>query len=134
MLQVSHLWADSHDKALKKNHGISHMQYAILASICWLVYHTDSYVTQSILAQHTKVNPMTVSQIFKVLESKGLIYRQQHPTDIRAKIVNLTDEGNKLMHKAFKTIWDVDEKFFRILEQDEKYFNSLLYELIKSNN
>ncbi|MDR2233193.1 MAG: MarR family winged helix-turn-helix transcriptional regulator [Tannerella sp.] len=110
------------------------MQYAILASICWLVYHTDSYVTQSILAQHTKVNPMTVSQIFKVLESKGLIYRQQHPTDIRAKIVNLTDEGNKLMHKAFKTIWDVDEKFFRILEQDEKYFNSLLYELIKSNN
>ena len=134
MLQVSHLWGESHDRALKRYHGLSHMQYAVLASICWLIYHTNKQVTQSILAQHTKINPMTISQVFKVLEMKGYIYRQQHPTDIRAKVVNLTDEGNELMHKAFKTIWEVDKRFFRVLEKNEALFNSFLYDLLMAND
>jgi len=110
------------------------MQYAVLASICWLVYHTNKQVTQSVLAQHTKINPMTISQVFKVLEMKGYIHREQHPTDVRAKVVSLTDEGNELMDKAFKTIWEVDKRFFRVLEKNEDTFNRLLYELLMAND
>ena len=134
MLQVSNLWNNRHDKALKKNHGLSHMQYAVLASVCWLVYHSDRQVTQSLLSQHTRINPMTISQIFKVLEAKGFILRTKHPTDIRAKIVCLTDAGNELMHKAFQTIWDVDAKFFRLLGKNTSRFNSYLYELLNAND
>ena len=133
MLQVSNLWNNRHDRALKKNHGLSHMQYAVLASVCWLIYHSNKLVTQSLLAQHTKINPMTISQIFKVLESKGYILRTKNPTDIRAKIVSLTKEGNDLMHKAFKTIWEVDSKFFSALEKDTIYFNNCLFELLNAN-
>ena len=133
MLQVSNLWNSRHDKVLKKNHGISAMQYAVLASICWLVYHGNQQVTQSFLAQHTKINPMTVSQMFKVLEARGYIYRTTHPADIRAKVVNLTMEGKKLIDEAFKTIWDVDEKFFKVLGNNHERFNRYMYELLKGN-
>lgn len=133
VLQVSNLWNNCHDRALKKYHGLSHMQYALLASICWLVYHSDKQVTQSFLSQHTKINPMTISQIFKVLEAKGLIVRTKHPTDVRAKIVSLTDEGNELIIRAFKTIWDVDAKFFKILGKNSNRFNSYLYDLLIAN-
>ena len=133
MLQVSNLWNNRHDKAVKKNHGLSHMQYAVLASVSWLIYHSGKQVTQSLLSQHTKINPMTISQIFKVLEAKGYILRTKHPTDIRAKIVSLTKEGDKLMHKAFQTIWDVDSEFFKVLGKNTNRFNGYLYELLISN-
>lgn len=134
MLQVSNLWNNRHDRAVKKNHGLSHMQYAVLASVCWLVYHSDKQVTQSLLSQHTKINPMTISQIFKVLEAKGYIARTKHPTDIRAKVVNLTKEGDELIRKAFQTIWEVDANFFRVLEKNTNRFNGYLYELLISND
>ena len=133
ILQVSNLWSNCHDRALKKYHGLSHMQYAVLASVCWLVYHSDKQVTQSMLSQHTKISPMTISQIFKVLEAKGYIFRTKHPSDVRAKIVSLTEEGNRLMHKAIKTIWDIDTKFFKILGRKTNRFNRCLNELLLIN-
>ena len=134
MLQVSNLWYNSHDKALKRYHGLSHMQYAILASVCWLKYSGNVLITQSFLAQHTKINPMTVSQILKVLEAKGYVHRSKHPNDVRAKDVYLTKEGKDLMDKAFQTIWDIDARFFKILGKNNKSFNGFLYELLKEND
>jgi len=134
MLQVSNLWGNSHEKALKKHHGLSHMQYAVLASIYWLVLNSSKQVTQTILSQHTKINPMTISQMFKVLEAKGLIFRTAHSTDVRAKSVNLTQAGKELMHSAFQTIWDVDAKFFKALGKNTNRFNHDLFELLKAND
>ena len=74
---------------------------------------------------------MTISQIFKVLEAKGYILRTKHPKDIRAKLVNLTDEGNTLMHNAFLTIWEADTQFFKVLGKNNKRFNKHLVELLR---
>ena len=135
MLQVSNLWGDCHDRALKRHYGLSHMQYAVLASVCWLIiYQSNKHITQSILAQHTKINPMTISQIFKVLEAKGYIVRTKHPTDVRAKVVNLTQEGRDLMKKAARTIWEVDNKFFSILGKHVDRLNSYLFDLLNAND
>ena len=134
MLQVSNLWEYYHDRALKKYHDISHMQYAVLASVYWLVLHSGKEVTQTILAQHTKIAPMTISQMFKVLEAKGYIYRKTHSTDVRAKAVDLTPEGKELMRKAVITILNVDTKFFHALGKNTPRFNHCLVELLKSND
>ena len=133
VLQVSNLWGDLHDKTLKKYYGLSHMQYAVLASIHWLVLHSDKQVTQTILAQHTKINSMTISQMFKVLETKGYIYRTPHATDIRAKAVYLTQEGKDLMHQACNTMWELDTKFFKPLGKSTARFNRYLCKLLKAN-
>ena len=133
MLQVSNLWESFHDRALKKYHGISHMQYAVLASVYWLVLHSNKEVTQTILAQHTRIAPMTISQMFKVLEAKGYIYRKAHSTDVRAKAVDLTPEGKELMRKAVITILHVDTKFFQGLGKSIHRFNRCLVDILGTN-
>ncbi|GHV58536.1 hypothetical protein FACS1894182_11180 [Bacteroidia bacterium] len=134
MLQVSRLWEEHHEKAVKKHHNLSHIQYAVLASIYWLVLHNGKEVTQTILARHTKIDPMTISQMFKVLEKKGYIFRTPHSTDIRAKSVNLTQEGRELMNKAVATVVNVDNKFFKILGKRTGYFNRILVDLLEAND
>ena len=134
MLQVSSLWADHHDRAVKKYYALSHMQFSVLASVHWLVLYSGKQVTQTILAHHTKISPMSISQMLKVLEAKGYVCRTTHLTDIRAKAVELTQQGKDLMDKAMKTIYDVDAKFFHVLGRDLKHFNRYMFQLLQAND
>jgi DNA-binding MarR family transcriptional regulator len=134
MLQVSRVWEGCHDRVLKRHFGISEIQYAVLVSIYWLITHSARQVTQAILAKHTKIDPMTISQMFKVLEKLGYIYRTQHSTDVRAKAVYLTPEGMNLMEKAIPIIYKLNDKFFKILGRNLPRFNSYMLELLKAND
>ncbi|GHT63986.1 hypothetical protein AGMMS50239_20900 [Bacteroidia bacterium] len=134
ILQVSRLWEEFHERTMKKYYNMTHMQYAVLASVYWLVLHEKREVTQTILAKHTKIDPMTISQVFKVLEKKGYIYRQTHSTDVRAKSVTLTQQGVELMNKAVATIVNLDNKFFKVLGKNIVHFNNYLLTLLKEND
>lgn len=133
MLQVSRLWAEFHGRKLKKHFGLSEVQYAVLASVYWFVLH-DQQVTQTILARHTKIDPMTISQMFKVLEKKGYIHRTTHLADIRAKTVHLTPQGLELMQQTIPVIKEIDDKFFQILGKDINLFNRYMVELLRAND
>lgn len=109
------------------------MQYAVLASVYWLVLYEEE-VTQIRLAQHTKISPMTISQMLKGLEIKGFVIRTTHSTDVRAKAVNLTDQGKEILNKAIKTIAEVDAKFFKVLGKNVTRFNSYMYDLKQNND
>ena len=135
LLQLSRLWDGYHEKALKKHYDLSSMQYAVLASVYWCVLHSDKEITQTYLARHTKIDPMTISQVFKVLEKKNYISRKTNSTDIRAKSVTLTSEGEALMQKAVVTIAATDVKFFNILgKENTKLFNKFMVNLINEND
>jgi DNA-binding MarR family transcriptional regulator len=134
MLQTVRLWETYHERMMKKYYNITHMQYAVLASVYWLILHTKKEVTQTILAKHTKIDPMTISQVFKVLEKKGYIYRKTHSTDVRAKSVYLTQQGEELMNNAVTSVVNIDNKFFRILGENIMHFNSYLLALLKEND
>ncbi|MDR2968670.1 MAG: MarR family winged helix-turn-helix transcriptional regulator [Tannerellaceae bacterium] len=133
MLQVSNLWATSHDRVLKRQYDLTHMQYAVLASIYWLVLYGEE-VTQVRLAQHTKINAMTISKMLKGLEIKGYVYRTTHSVDVRAKSVHLTGKGKEILDKAIKTIADVDTKFFNSLGKHIDSFNGHMFDLLKEND
>ena len=133
MLQVSSLWKNYHKKILKKYYQISYVQYVVLAGIYWFTLRNKKQVPQAMLAKHTKIAPMTISHIFKGLEAKGYIYRITHPTDIRAKAVNLTPEGKKLIIQAITTIMEADRKFFKILDINTDGFNKYLIQLLNAN-
>ena len=135
LLQLSRLWDEYHERALKKHYNLSSMQYAVLASVYWCVLHSDKDVTQTCLARHTKIDPMTISQVFKVLEKKNYIVRTTSSTDIRAKSVTLTEEGEALMQKAVLTIAATDAKFFKVLgAENTEIFNKLMVNLIQEND
>lgn len=130
--QLSSVWQQKQKKALETIHNITHTQYVLLASIYWLTTH-DEEVTQISLSTHTKIEPMTVSQVLKVLQKKGYIFRQPHSKDTRAKAVYLTSEGKNLMKDAIVTIEGIDARFFESLGKNINKFNTMMQKLVKYN-
>lgn len=56
--------------------------------------------TQIALSQETDTDPMTTSTIIRNLQKKGLITRVESKTDTRARIVDLTEEGSRIVHES----------------------------------
>lgn len=129
--QVTNLWQRKIKKALEE-YDLTHSQFVLLASILWLSQGKES-VTQILLSAHTKIDPMTTSTVLRTLQAKGLLYRQEHATDTRAKTVALTGSGVKIAHLAVKVVEKFDKDFFTPLGQDSAEFNEKLQELLLGN-
>lgn len=112
--------------------GITHTQFVILASTCMLLEKNDS-VTQIMIANQSEMDKMMVSKVLRTLQSKGLITRQEHLTDTRAKIILLTEDGIRLFQKAFVVVKQVEKEFFGCLENEVEPFNDKIKTLLKNN-
>jgi len=126
--QVTSLWQREIRKALEQ-YDLTHSQFVLLASIHWLSLNKKE-ITQVLLSDHTKIDPMTTSTVLRTLQAKGLIQRQEHSTDTRAKTVALTDDGQKMVKKAVKTVEKFDADFFSTLGEQTKAFNAQLLALL----
>lgn len=126
--QVTTLWQREIRKALEK-HDITHSQFVLLASILWLS-NQKLDVTQIVLSNHSKIDPMTTSQVLRTLQKKGLIERAEHATDTRAKNVALTSLGQKTAIAAVKSVEKFDTDFFEILGAKTSAFNKSLVTLL----
>jgi DNA-binding MarR family transcriptional regulator len=127
--QVTSLWQREIRKALEK-FDITHSQFVLMASIHWLTLQKQD-VTQILLSSHTKIDPMTTSTVLRTLQTKGMIIRQEHATDTRAKTVALTDEGKKIIKQAVKAVEKFDREFFSVLGAKTTDFNKMLLILLK---
>ena len=130
--QVTNLWQREIKKALEP-YDLTHSQFVLMASIHWLTLHKQD-VTQSLLSSHTKIDPMTTSTVLRTLQTKGLLQRQEHLTDTRAKTVGLTDNGKKIIKQAVKTVETFDRNFFAKLEDKTENFNIQLLTLLENKN
>jgi DNA-binding MarR family transcriptional regulator len=128
--QVTNLWQREIKKSLEP-YGLTHTQFVLLASIHWLTLHKQE-VTQIILSEHTKIDPMTASTVLRTLQTKGFVRRQEHKTDTRAKTVGLTAEGKKLIKKAVVTVEKFDSQFFSIVGKKITELNGNLMTLLKN--
>jgi len=130
--QVTNLWQREIKKALEK-YELTHSQFVLLASIHWLTLHQQN-VTQILLSNHSKIDPMTTSTVLRTLQTKGLIKRQEHETDTRAKAVGLTELGLKNIKQAIKTVEQFDKQFFGSLDKQTADFNNKLMTLLAYKN
>ena len=126
--QVTNLWQREIKKALEK-YALTHSQYVLLASIHWLTLKNRD-VTQIVLSSYTKIDPMTTSTVLRNLQTKGLLLRQEHSTDTRAKTVGLTESGKKIIKRAVKTVETFDKNFFEIPGKKTNEFNKQLQSLL----
>ena len=129
--QVTTLWHRAIKKALDEI-DLTHPQFVLLASLLWLSKTKES-ITQIDLSHHSKIDPMTTSTIIKTLLRKGLVERQEHHTDTRAKSVTLTESGIAISKQAVQIINKVDEDFFKGLGKEVKDFNGNLITLLELN-
>jgi DNA-binding MarR family transcriptional regulator len=111
---------------------ITHTQFVILASSYMLSKKNES-VTQIGIANQSKMDKMMVSKVLRTLQSKGLITRQEHLTDTRAKMILLTEDGIRLFQKAFVIVKQVEKEFFRCLENEIQPFNDKIKTLLENN-
>jgi DNA-binding MarR family transcriptional regulator len=77
-----------------RQHDLTLPQWRVLAEL-----FRQGSLSQVRLASAAATDPMTMSGIVDRLGKRGLVARQQDPSDSRAKLVSLTEEGEVL----FKT-------------------------------
>ena len=87
------------------------MQFVLLASLWWLQEHGEP-PTQARLAEHAGTDAMMTSQVLRKLEAAGLIERNPHPRDSRARLLAVTREGREKLRAALSDVEAADARFF----------------------
>jgi DNA-binding MarR family transcriptional regulator len=93
--------------------GLTHVQFVLLA----VLTATDRATapTQRDLAEHAGTDIMMTSQVVRTLEAKGLVQRNPHPDDGRARILTPTAEGIELVNRANADVERADRDYFAAL-------------------
>lgn len=126
--QVTSLWQRGIRAALEP-FDLTHSQFVLLASAHWLSLKGHQ-VTQIMLSEHSKIDPMTTSQVVRTLATKGFITRVEHTTDTRAKSISLTDAGKKRIKPAVIAVETFDRHFFSKIKLGAATFNRQLIALL----
>jgi DNA-binding MarR family transcriptional regulator len=75
-------------------------------------------VTTSDLARYLKVTKQSASEIVGVLEHEGVVQRAPHPTDRRARVLLLTDEGRARLHDGSKRWQEIEREWATLVGRD----------------
>lgn len=78
-------------------HGITADQFVLLS-----VLVREEGITQITIVERTASDPNTVAAILGLLERRGLVRREAHAQDRRARCVFLTAEGRRIQRRAAK--------------------------------
>jgi DNA-binding MarR family transcriptional regulator len=79
-------------------HGVTADQFVLLACLA-----EQDAITQQGLARRASSDPSTVRAMLVLLEGRGLVARERHPEDSRARVVTLTAKGRRLAERLWKT-------------------------------
>jgi DNA-binding MarR family transcriptional regulator len=78
--------------------GVTADQFVVLSLLA-----EEDGLTQGEIVQRCASDPSTVGALLRRLEEKGLVSRQRHPEDGRARAVCLLLKGRELHQRAWKT-------------------------------
>lgn len=125
--RATHRWQAAQRAALKP-FGLTHVQFVLLASLAYL--DAEGPVTQKQLAEHAATDVMMTSQVLRALEDAGLVHREPHPSDRRARALAVTPEGRSLADRAIVAVEATDLEFFAAAGPHLPEFAAVLRRLI----
>ena len=128
--KVSTQWQRKIKENLNKI-DLTHTQFVILASIQELS-EDHKIITQKEISDFSSIDTMTVSSVLRLLEKKMYIQRLDHPNDTRANRIEITLDGEKIIHTAIPIVESVDNNFFFVNSKKNLQFIKLLKELEKT--
>lgn len=103
-----------HMQTLVAGHSISRGQLELLFTI----HHTQP-TTAKDLAKLLRLTPGAISQVVEELAEQGLIGREIDSADRRRQVLNVSDEGNKLIKAFEKRRHDVMNRVIQDLTDEE---------------
>ncbi len=124
--RATNRWQAAQRAALKP-FGLTHVQFVLLASLAYL--DTETPVTQKQLADHAATDEMMTSQVVRTLQEAGLVSREPHPSDRRARALAVTPEGRALADRAVVAVEAADQAFFAAAGPDLPEFTAVLRRL-----
>ena len=105
------------DRQLRRDAGVSHVQYHILAVLSMAERRERP---MSDLARQTALSLSRLSHAVAGLESRGWVRRRQSDQDGRVQIARLTDEGQRTLDAAAPGhVAEVRARVFDRLDPDE---------------
>ena len=121
--QTSNLWQSNIRKQIAKS-NLSFNEYLILETI----YNLSKFLTeinQVDIIKHSSIDKSVVSAKLTKLDKKKLI-KKMTPNDNRSNKLALTREGKIIVEKVINDVIEVENVFFRKLNQESfNFINSL---------
>jgi len=111
--------------------GLTPVQFSVLVTAAWLGQGSEP-VTQRALARHARLDEMMTSQVLRALEVRGMVTREQHPTDGRARRIDVTHAGLVAANQAMQAAERADKDFFAPLGGKAEKFAKRLRALTES--
>lgn len=109
-------WKAAAQSALEDT-GLTATQFFVLGAVGWLT-KTKGPPTQREAADLAATDAMTLSQVVRALEGRGLVERLPDAADARVFRLRLTSEGEKAVKAASALVRSVDAAFFRDVGDD----------------
>jgi DNA-binding MarR family transcriptional regulator len=113
-LRTAYLALHRRSEARFAPHGVTADQFVLLATLA-----RGQALTQRELASRMASDPSTVRAMLVLLERRGLIQRESHPTDARARTVALTTEGKRAFRQLWKAGEPIRQRMFGVLGMDD---------------
>lgn len=111
-------------------YGLTPAQFAVLRRL----YELGS-VDQITLSGYAAINHVTMGEVTRRLEGRGLLARRVNPEDRRARLLSLTDLGRELTERAMPAVYRVQERLLSPLRAAErKTLTALLQRIADENN
>jgi DNA-binding MarR family transcriptional regulator len=95
-------------------YGVTADQFVLLATLA-----RRGMLTQRELARHMPSDPSTVRAMLVLLEERGLVQRDRHDTDLRARTARLTTAGNRTFRKLLKAGEPIRAEIIDLLQPGE---------------
>lgn len=113
-LRTAYLALHRRSEARFAPHGVTADQFVLLATLA-----RGQALTQRELASRMASDPSTVRAMLVLLERRGLIQRESHPTDARARTVALTAAGKRTFRQLWKAGEPIRQRMFGVLGRDD---------------
>lgn len=113
-LRAAYLTMHRQSDAQFAKYGITADQFVLLATLT-----RGKALTQRDLARRMPSDPSTVRAMLVILENQGLVRRDVHPTDSRARTVALTAAGKRKLRQLWAAGESIRKKMFDALQPEE---------------
>jgi DNA-binding MarR family transcriptional regulator len=95
-------------------HGVTADQFVVLACLA-----EQDAITQQELARRASSDPSTIGAMLVLLEGRGLVARERHPADHRARVVSQTAKGRRLFERLLRTSEPIRVQMLEGFSDDE---------------
>ena len=113
-LRAAYIAMHRRSEAHFAQYGVTADQFVLLATLA-----RGDALTQRELARRMPSDPSTVRAMLVLLERQGLVRRDLHPSDSRARTAALTVAGKRKFQQVFKAGESIRQQMFDALQPGE---------------